>query len=156
MNKKEIEGLVELMEEHGLVEMELEKDGLKIKLRKGSAGGAPIYVAGEGKGETVLQTERYVSVPGKAAAETATPKTRKEVAIKSPMVGTFYTAPSPDAPPYADVGSQIKVGEVICIIEAMKLMNEIKSEVKGKIVQVLVENGEPVEFGQPLFLVDPE
>ncbi|NQT45956.1 MAG: acetyl-CoA carboxylase biotin carboxyl carrier protein [Candidatus Omnitrophica bacterium] len=154
MNKKEIEGLVELMEEHGLVEMELEKEGLKIKLRKGSVGGAPIYVTGEGTGEAVLQTQRYVSE--KAATETATPKTRKEVEIKSPMVGTFYTAPSPDAPSYADVGSQIKVGEVICIIEAMKLMNEIKSEVKGKVVQVLVENGEPVEFGQPLFLVEPE
>ena len=156
MNKKEIEGLVELMEEHGLVEMELEKDGLKIKLRKGPAGAAPIFVAGEAKGEAVLQRQPFVQAPQKAATETATAKAKKEIEVKSPMVGTFYRAPSPDAPPYADTGSQIKVGEVICIIEAMKLMNEIKSEIKGKVVQVLVENGEPVEFGQPLFLVEPE
>jgi acetyl-CoA carboxylase biotin carboxyl carrier protein len=74
--------------------------------------------------------------------------------IKSPMVGTFYSAPSPDAPPFVQAGSEIQVGQVICIVEAMKLMNEIKSEVKGKIVEILAHNGDPIEFGQPLFVFE--
>ena len=75
--------------------------------------------------------------------------------IKSPMVGTFYRAPAPDAPPFAEVGQDLDVGQVVCIIEAMKLMNEIKSEVAGRIAEVLLENGAPIEFGQPLFVVEP-
>ena len=74
--------------------------------------------------------------------------------IKSPMVGTFYGAPTPDAPPFVQVGSEVKVGQVVCILEAMKLMNEIKSEVSGKIVEILVHNGDPVEFGQPIFILE--
>ncbi|MFA4908882.1 MAG: acetyl-CoA carboxylase biotin carboxyl carrier protein, partial [Candidatus Omnitrophota bacterium] len=77
------------------------------------------------------------------------------IEIKSPMVGTFYRAPSPEAPPYVEVNQPLETGQVICIIEAMKLMNEIKSEIKGRIVQILVDNAEPVEFGQPLFLIEP-
>ncbi|MDD2679700.1 MAG: acetyl-CoA carboxylase biotin carboxyl carrier protein, partial [Candidatus Omnitrophica bacterium] len=79
----------------------------------------------------------------------------KTVEIKSPMVGTFYRAPNPEAMPYVEVGQNIEPGQVICIIEAMKLMNEIKSEVRGKILEILVDNAEPVEFGQPVFLIEP-
>jgi acetyl-CoA carboxylase biotin carboxyl carrier protein len=79
----------------------------------------------------------------------------KTAEIKAPMVGTFYRAPAPEAPPYAEVGQVVDVGQVICIIEAMKLMNEIKAEVKGKILEILVDNAEPVEFGQPMFLIEP-
>jgi acetyl-CoA carboxylase biotin carboxyl carrier protein len=77
------------------------------------------------------------------------------VEIRAPMVGTFYRAPSPEAPPYAETGQIIEPGQVICIIEAMKLMNEIKSEIKGKVVEILIDNTEPVEFGQPMFLIEP-
>jgi len=77
------------------------------------------------------------------------------IEIKSPMVGTFYRAPSPESPPFVEVGQNLDVGQVVCIVEAMKLMNEIKSEIKGKVIEALVENGHPVEFGQPLFLIEP-
>ncbi|MBM3243890.1 MAG: acetyl-CoA carboxylase biotin carboxyl carrier protein, partial [Candidatus Omnitrophica bacterium] len=79
----------------------------------------------------------------------------KSVEIKSPMVGTFYRAPSPEAPPYVEVGQNVEPGQVICIIEAMKLMNEIKAEIRGKLLEILVDNAEPIEFGQPIFLIEP-
>ena len=75
--------------------------------------------------------------------------------VKSPIVGTFYRAPSPESPPYVEVGSHVKKGDTLCIIEAMKIMNEIEADTEGKVVKILVENGQPVEFGQPLFLIDP-
>ena len=149
MNLKEIKEMIQLMNENGLSEFEMEKDGLKIRLRKG-AGGA------------VEQTLVYEPRPAAhsrsaepAAREAAAPAAASAKAnIKSPMVGTFYAAPAPDAAPFVQVGSTIEVGQVICVIEAMKLMNEIKAEVRGKITEVLVHNGDPVEFGQPLFLVE--
>jgi acetyl-CoA carboxylase biotin carboxyl carrier protein len=89
------------------------------------------------------------------ARSAAQAETDRMSAVTSPMVGTFYRAPAPDADPYVEVGAQIEVGQTVCIVEAMKLMNEIESDVKGRIVQILVENAQPVEFGQKLFLVDP-
>ncbi len=96
-----------------------------------------------------LPVESPEAVSAEAVAE------EKYVAIKSPMVGTFYVAPAPDAEPYTDVGQLVKKGQVVCIVEAMKLMNEIESEVAGRVVKVAVENAQPVEFGQTLFLIDP-
>lgn len=143
---KEIKDMINLMNENGLSELEVEKDGLRIKLRKGPGSvyeKAVEFVAPEG-------ARQEKEIKGAERADKA-----KVMEIKSPMVGTFYTAPSPDAPPYVNLGDTISPGQVICIIEAMKLMNEIKSEVKGKIVDIQVDNAEPVEFGQVLFLVEP-
>jgi acetyl-CoA carboxylase biotin carboxyl carrier protein len=92
---------------------------------------------------------------GPAGNPSASVETEKSVAITSPMVGTFYRAPAPDADPYVEAGDSVEVGQTVCIVEAMKLMNEIESEVRGRIVQILVENAQPVEFGQKLFLIEP-
>ena len=146
MNIKEIKEMIQLMNENGLTELEMEKDGLKIRLKKGASGSI----------EQSLQEVRYMpaSSRGEAAPkETAKPAVVRST-IKSPMVGTFYAAPAPDAPPFVQPGSTVEIGQVICIIEAMKLMNEIKAEVRGKIAETLINNGDPVEFGQPLFALE--
>ena len=148
MNLKEIKEMIQLMNENGLSEFEVEKDGLKIRLRKGNGGSVE---------QTLVYEPRVASQPrgSEAPAREAAPApSAAKTTIKSPMVGTFYAAPAPDAAPFIQVGSTVEVGQVICVIEAMKLMNEIKAEVRGKIVEVLVHNGDPVEFGQPLFLVE--
>ena len=134
--------MINLMNENGLTELEIEKEGLRIRLRKG-AGGA-------------IEQMTEIIQPQRAAAEQKPkPIEKKEMLeIKAPMVGTFYRAPSPDANPYIEIGNTIKPGDVDCIIEAMKLMNEIKSEIRGKVVDIAVENGQPVEFGQVLFVVE--
>jgi acetyl-CoA carboxylase biotin carboxyl carrier protein len=150
MNIKEIKEMISLMNENNLSELEIEKQGLKIKLKKEVQGGVEKVVE-RIMPKALMQTPAS-QVPGEQAA---IPKIPKTVEIKSPMVGTFYTAPSPDAPPFVKVGDNIEVGQVICIVEAMKLMNEIKSDIKGKVAATLVENADPVEFGQTLFLVEP-
>ena len=139
-----IEEMLQLMESRGLVELEMEHQGLRIRLKKGVAGPAPQLV------------EYVAGVPHPAPSGQAKPgEELHRIVIKSPMVGTFYRSPAPDAPPFMEIGQDLQVGQVVCIIEAMKLMNEIKSEVSGRIAEVLVENGAPVEFGQPLFVVEP-
>jgi len=152
MNIKEIKDMVSLMNENGLMELEIEKEGMRIRLKKSGPAsegypGGPILIEKEKAGEAPQVKEAPVSA-GKAPAGNT-------LEIKSPMVGTFYRAPSPEAPPYVEVNQPLETGQVICIIEAMKLMNEIKSEIKGRVVQILVDNAEPVEFGQPLFLIEP-
>jgi len=145
---KLIEEVLQLMESRGLVELELEHQGMRIRLKKAIASPSPQvveYVAG------VQQPPQAPSAAVKSAEEAA----EHRVIIKSPMVGTFYRAPAPDAPPFVEVGQDVEVGQVICIIEAMKLMNEIKSEVAGRLVEILAENGDPVEFGQPLMVLQP-
>lgn len=150
MNLKEIKDIISLMNEHNLTEFELEKDGVRIHLKKQTAiseFAQPVVVS-----QSVPRQAAGVSQPadgGEAVSE------KKFIEIKSPMVGTFYRAPSPESPPFIEIGATIEVGQVVCIVEAMKLMNEIKAEVRGKIVDVLVDNAEPVEYGQTLFLVDP-
>ena len=144
MNIKEIKEMINLMNENGLTEFELEKQGLKIRLKKGP----------EGRIESAIEQVAPSPPQQVIAGEPGLLKKAKTAEIKSPMVGTFYKSPSPDAPPFVSVGDHVGIDQVVCIIEAMKLMNEIKSEVKGKIVAVLIENAEPVEFGQALFLVE--
>ena len=146
MNIKEIKEMIQLMNENGLNEFELEKDGLKIRLKKGQGGMI----------ETVYEPRHASSAPAPAASAAPAPKAPAlgKNAIKSPMVGTFYSSPAPDAKVFVEAGSTIEVGQVICIIEAMKLMNEIKSEVRGKIAEISVHNGDPVEFGQTLFVLE--
>ena len=147
MNLKEIKEIINLMNEHNLSAIEIEKGDQKIKLAKSSGVG----------GEVVVERAQ---VPSRAGAET--PISAKEEAkpsnyieIKAPIVGTFYKALSPDAAPFVEIGEEIEVGQVVCIIEAMKLMNEIKSEVRGRIIDIMAENADPVEFGQILFLIEP-
>ncbi len=150
MNLKEIKEMVNLMNENNLAELEVEKDGMRIRLKKTGA-------AMEGMNQPfVIEREKSSQEPAVEPARPAEAKpAAKTVEIRAPMVGTFYRAPSPESPPYAEAGQSIEPGQVICIIEAMKLMNEIKSEIKGKILEILVENAEPVEYGQPLFIIEP-
>lgn len=149
MNVKEIKEMIQLMNENGLTELELEKDGLKIRLKKSSGGGFEQVIYEP----RMAQQPAAAAAPVVAAAPTKPAQTAKNT-IKSPMVGTFYAAPAPDAQPFVQVGAEVQVGQVVCVLEAMKLMNEIKSEIRGKIVEILVHNGDPVEFGQPLFVLE--
>jgi len=150
MNIKEIKEMINLMNENGLMELEIEKDGMRIRLKKTSSG-QEAYT-----GPIVVERERIPESPQKKeTAQQFEKMAVKTVEIRAPMVGTLYRAPSPEAPPYVEVGQIIEQGQVICIIEAMKLMNEIKSEIKGKIMEILVDNAEPVEFGQPMFSIEP-
>lgn len=157
MNLKEIKEIIALMNENSLNEIEIEREGLKLKLKKSADGGVIMQGPGHYAVES-LPTPRAVpsasSAPvGNAGPAAAEVKNTKDV--KSPMVGTFYRSPSPEAAPFVEVGQTVEIGQVVCIVEAMKLMNEIKSEVRGKVLEVTVQNGEPVEFGQALFIVDP-
>ena len=154
MNTKEIKEILNLMKEHGLSEIELEKEGMKLVLRKNASG------------QVLMQQPTFSSMPammpqGLPASETtsgdsapaSSGKSPGAVEIKSPMVGTFYSAPGPDQPQYVTVGQSVAEGDVLCIIEAMKLMNEIKAERSGVIEKILVKNGDPIEFDQPLFYI---
>lgn len=151
MNLKEIKEMVALMKDNELTELELEREGLKIRLSRG--GGANVVI------ERAPQQMPMNYMPQQEMAQPMTQAVAAPVnggvEIKAPMVGTFYRAPSPDAAPFVEVGGTVEIGQVICIIEAMKLMNEIKSEVKGKVKAINVENADPIEFGQVLFVIEP-
>lgn len=149
MNIKEIKEILVLMKENDLCEIEIEKEGIKLKLKKEASGQ---FVS-----EPVVQTVRSAVRSAQAAQESlpapAPAANSGGTQIKSPMVGTFYASPAPDQPAYVAVGQTVKPGDVLCIIEAMKLMNEIKSDIGGVVEEILVKNGEPLEFDQPLFRV---
>lgn len=149
MNLKEIKEMINLMNENNLMELEIEKEGMRIRLKKTTSG-----VEGF-SGPIVVERQNVVDSAPKQIQEAVKEADFKSVEIKSPMVGTFYRAPSPESPAYVEVGQNVEPGQVICVIEAMKLMNEIKSEIKGKVLEVLVDNAEPIEFGQPIFLIEP-
>jgi acetyl-CoA carboxylase biotin carboxyl carrier protein len=142
---KEIRTLIDLMKKNGLSVFKMEREGFKITLKTGSAEGAAQIIA-----VSPAQAAAVSSQPAHAANEAAAAHHRE---IKSPMVGTFYAAPSPEAAPYVTVGQEITPDTVVCIIEAMKVMNEIKAEIAGVIAEVCAENGKPVQFGQALFRV---
>ena len=142
---KDIKAIVDLMEKNGLTAFEMEKGGFRIALSKGTvAGPAVSYAPAPVAAPAALPAAS--SAPAEAAAPTASGKE-----IPSPMVGTFYTAPSPESPAFVKVGQKVTPETVVCIIEAMKVMNEIKAEVSGTITEVAAENGQPVQFGQALF-----
>jgi acetyl-CoA carboxylase biotin carboxyl carrier protein len=153
MDLDTIKQLLELMAENDLVELELEQDGKKVRLRKGGdhAPVAPHVVVSSGNGAMPVAP---VPVASGVEAPAAAKRPANIVEIRSPLVGTFYVAPKPGADPFANVGDVIGPEKVVCIVEAMKVMNEIKAEVTGKVVEVLAKNGQPVEFNEPLFLVE--
>ena len=164
MDLKEIQNLIKFVAKSGASEVKLETGDVKITIRTGSDEKETTVVQQVPMGGQVQpQMPVQQQAPAPAPQETAAPKeeakptedTSKYVTVKSPIIGTFYRKPSPDKPVFAEVGDTIKEGDVLCVIEAMKLFNEIESEVSGKIVKVLVDDASPVEFDQPLFLVDP-
>jgi len=155
MDLKDIKAIIDLMKKNSIVELELEREGCKVRLKRGpNGGGAPARYEDLPAGTAAPVVAPANAVPAPAAAPP--PAHPPELEIKSPMIGTFYRAPSPESGPYVEVGSPVRAETVVCIIEAMKVMNEIKAELKGVVTQVLVENGKPVEFGQPLFKVRPD
>jgi acetyl-CoA carboxylase biotin carboxyl carrier protein len=151
---KDIKAIIDLMRKNDLTVFEMEKDGFKIKLQKGSTGQpiltAPIAIAPNLAGATASGAMAADAAAAAAGQSEATGPVKE---ITSPMVGTFYRGPSPESPPFVDVGATVNEDSVVCIIEAMKVMNEIKAETNGVIAEVLVENGKPVQFGQALFRV---
>ena len=158
MDLKDIKAIIDLMKKNSVSEFELEKPDFKIRLKRGGNGGG----GGSGSEESPLMTyvqPTMATIPVVAAAAmpatAAGPVPTGELDIKSPMIGTFYRAPSPEAAAYVEVGTEVQPDTVVCIIEAMKVMNEIKAEAKGVITQVMLENAKPVEFGQVLFKLRP-
>jgi acetyl-CoA carboxylase biotin carboxyl carrier protein len=149
MELKEIKKIVEMMTENDLAEFLLEEEAFTLQLKRGTAGITQIVSA----------PQQMVAAPAPAAAPAAAAPASNGneglIEIKSPMVGTFYRSPSPDADSFVQIGQDVTVDTVVCIIEAMKVMNEIQAEVKGKIKKILVDNATPVQFGQALFLVEP-
>ena len=152
MDIKDIKAIIDLMRKNSVSEFELEKQDFKIRLKRGTNGGGGI--PGGFEEPQVMAYQQITSIPAPPAM--VPPQlVINEVEIKSPMIGTFYRAPSPESAAYVEVGSEVNPETVVCIIEAMKVMNEIKAEAKGVITQVMVENAKPVEFGQPLFKIRP-
>jgi len=150
---KDIKAIIDLMKKNSVSEFELEKQEFKIRLKRGVAGSPPVGQYEEA--QQVSYVTATAALPSPAVAGVVTPEASNDSEIKSPMIGTFYQSPSPESGSYVEVGAEVNPDTVVCIIEAMKVMNEIKAEVKGVITQVLVDNAKPVEFGQPLFKVRP-
>ena len=145
MNQRELKDLIEFLIEKDITEFELERGDVKVRIRRG--------------GEAPAAAPHFVSMTAAAAPAAAAPAAKLEEegfhSVKSPIVGTFYDSPSPGSPPFVKVGDAVETGQVLCIIEAMKLMNEIESDVPGEIVKKLANNGQPVEYGQALFVIKP-
>ena len=156
MELKEIKKIVEMMTENDLAEFLLEEEAFTLQLKRGTGGVTQIVSAPQMMAAPVAAVPAPVAAPAAApAAASAANDTAGLVEIKSPMVGTFYRSPSPDSDAFVQIGQDVTADTVVCIIEAMKVMNEIQSEVKGKIKKILVDNATPVQFGQALFLVEP-
>lgn len=160
MNTKDIQQLIDFISQSGLDEVNIETTDLKISVKRYGAGApaaipaaaAPVAPAPVAQPQAVAVPAAPVAVPAAAAPQA---DTSKYITIKSPMIGTFYRSANPESPMFVEVGDSVTEGKVVCIIEAMKLFNEIESEVSGRIVKILVENATPVEYDQPLFLVEP-
>jgi acetyl-CoA carboxylase biotin carboxyl carrier protein len=157
MELKEIKELIKLVSEAEVSEVEVEKGDFKIAIKKIEEKTTYVQQAPVAAPQVMqVSVPAAPSAPAVPAAPVATPAASNLITIKSPMIGTFYKSSSPDKPAFANVGDEIKPGSVLCIVEAMKLFNEIESEVSGTIVKILVENASPVEYDQPLFLVEPK
>jgi acetyl-CoA carboxylase biotin carboxyl carrier protein len=154
MDLRKLKKLIDLVEESGISELEITEGEEKVKIVKGGAG-APATAQVSAARAASPQAEAPAAPAAAPAAVVAAPSEPKQEGhvLKSPMVGTFYRSPSPDAKPFVEVGQTVKEGQTICIIEAMKLMNEIEADASGVVKAILVENGQPVEYGQPLFVI---
>jgi acetyl-CoA carboxylase biotin carboxyl carrier protein len=151
--RREIAGLAKIMNVHDIEEIEVAADGVSLRLKRQGAQVRPLPGAEAAQHATPFrETDASAEEKRQAGAESTVNENR--ITIPAPMVGTFYRAPAPDAKPYVEVGDVVSPGQVLCIIEAMKVMNEIQAEVRGKILEILVENAEPVQYGQPLFLLE--
>jgi acetyl-CoA carboxylase biotin carboxyl carrier protein len=148
---KHVQELIDILKRNNLTELELEREGVRIRVRH-ELGVKTITTTVGDTGHTLTAASSQQIAAGSAAVEDATGM----VTITSPIVGTFYRSPAPDADPYVEEGDYVKKGQVLCIVEAMKLMNEIESEVDGRVTKILAESTKPVEYGQALFLVDPK
>jgi acetyl-CoA carboxylase biotin carboxyl carrier protein len=144
MELDEIKDLIELLKDSDITELQVEKEGSKLKIKREK------YLTSF---EPSSMVSKPAAAPAEAKAETADDP--KLTTINSPIVGIFFSAQSPESPPFVSVGTRVTKGQVLCIVEAMKLMNEIESDADGTISKILIENGQPVEYGEPLFLVDP-
>ncbi len=154
MDLKDIKSIIDLMKKNSIAEFELEKDDFKIRLKRGSNGNLNATTGDDTSTVAIVPMPTVVPTGAPANLPLAHPQAGPaESDIKSPMIGTFYRAPSPDSAPYVEIGTEVNPESVVCIIEAMKVMNEIKAEAKGVITQALVDNAKPVEFGQPLFKI---
>ena len=165
MNLKELKELVEFLVEKDIAEFEMERGDLKVRVRRPSDSGAPpppqVIQIPAAPVAPVLHHMPPLAAPGAAAAagsppaQPAAPREEELHAVKSPIVGTFYDAPSPGSPPFVKIGDAVEAGQALCIVEAMKLMNEIESDVAGEVVKKFASNGQPVEYGQALFAIRP-
>ena len=158
MDLKEIKNIVELMTRNGLTEFDWDKGDQKLRIKRGSETPAVVTSVAPASLPVAMPQLLVNPVPAPATAAPAPAQPAVDPAtrdIVAPMVGTFYRSPSPESPPYVEVGKEVTPDTVVCIIEAMKVMNEIKSEIAGTVVEVLAESGKPVEFGKPLFRVKP-
>ena len=156
MNLDEIKRILQLMEENKLVEFEYEEEGRKLKLRRAEdrPAPAPLSIAVPGPAALASQAAQAALMPAPASVGATRPA--NQVEFKSPLVGTFYRSAKPDSEPFVNAGDKVGAEKVLCIIEAMKVMNEIKAETAGVVREVLVKNGQAVEFGEPLFLIEKE
>jgi acetyl-CoA carboxylase biotin carboxyl carrier protein len=169
LNLKELKEILQILDEKEITEFELEEEGIKLRIRK-----APASSRDNGTRGAVETTSALAAAPpaeprapkdvpagvaapsaGAPAAPPAAAADPSLVLVKSPIVGTFYRSPDPSSPPFVSVGDRVRVGQVLCIIEAMKLMNEIEAEIEGEIATILHENGQPVQYGEPLFAIRP-
>jgi acetyl-CoA carboxylase biotin carboxyl carrier protein len=158
VNLKELKEILQVLEEQAITEFELEQDGMKLRVcRGGAAKAGPVVVAAAAPQPAAAPAASEAPAPAAAASAEppAAPADSGLTIVKSPIVGTFYRSPDPNSPPFVSVGDTIKVGQVLCIVEAMKLMNEIEAELAGEIVKVHHDNGQPVQYGEPLFTVRP-
>lgn len=162
MDFKQIQELIKLINKSNIGELTVEEKGFRITIKQKEEPVQQIITAAPMQAQPAVHAIAPASAAlqpgagtGKPKAPESAPAAENYLTIKSPMIGTFYRSASPEKPPFANVGDEVEPGKVVCIIEAMKLFNEIESEVKGKIVKVLVEDASPVEYDQPLFLVEP-
>ncbi|MBN4052413.1 acetyl-CoA carboxylase biotin carboxyl carrier protein [Sphingobacteriaceae bacterium AH-315-L07] len=160
MNLKQIQDLIKFVSQSGVSEVEIEREGFKLKIKtpNGASASPEVHVenvAAAPAQKTVASSPTPPAVPKSVESSTESTSSDGLVEIKSPMIGTFYRRPSPDKDLFVNVGDNIEEGQVICIIEAMKLFNEIEAEVSGKVIKILVEDSTPVEYDQPLLLIDP-
>ncbi len=156
MDLKEIQHLIKFVAKSGASEVKLEMEDIKITIRTGAHGKNETTIVHQAAiGQPIAAIQQPITEVSNLVEETKKEDDSKYITIKSPIIGTFYRKPSPDKPLFVSVGDNVSEGDTVCIIEAMKLFNEIESEVSGKIVKILVEDASPVEFDQPLFLVDP-